>query len=63
MISTKLKQMFDDPGEFDHIAFCVEDLPQIGQVKFFTGYSFWDKLRNFYKNSHELFCQSIIWTN
>ena len=33
MISTKLKQMFDDPGEFDHIAFCVEDLPQIGQVK------------------------------
>ena len=34
MISTKLKQMFDDPGEFDHIAFCVEDLPQIGQVKF-----------------------------
>ena len=36
MISTKLKQMFDDPGEFDHIAFCVEDLPQIGQVEFFT---------------------------
>ena len=34
MISTKLKQMFDDPGEFDHIAFCVEDLPQIGQVKY-----------------------------
>lgn len=32
MISTKLKQMFDDPGEFDHIAFCVEDLPQIGQA-------------------------------
>ena len=47
MISTKLKQMFDDPGEFDHIAFCVEDLPQIGQVKFFTGYSFLNRLRNF----------------
>ena len=47
MISTKLKQMFDDPGEFDHIAFCVEDLPQIGQVKFFTGFSFCDRLRNF----------------
>ena len=32
-IPANLKQMFDDPGEFDHIAFCVEDLPQIGQVK------------------------------
>ena len=47
MISTKLKQMFDDPGEFDHIAFCVEDLPQIGQVKVITGYSFLNRLRNF----------------
>ena len=28
-----------------------------------TGYSFWDRLRNFYTNLHELFCQFISWTN
>ena len=31
-IITKLKKMFEEPGDFDYIAFCVEDLPQIGQV-------------------------------
>ena len=25
--------MFDEPGEYDHIAFCVEDLEQSLQVK------------------------------
>ena len=34
IIFTKLKVMFKKPGEFDNIAFCVEDLPQFGQVKF-----------------------------
>ena len=29
----------------------------------FTGYSFWDQLRIFYTNLHELFCQLISWTN
>ena len=33
VVITKLKKMFDEPGEFDYIAFCVEDLPQLGQVK------------------------------
>ena len=33
-----------------------------GFIKFFTGYSFWDRLRNFYTNLHELFCQLISWT-
>ena len=32
MISTKLKQMFDDPGEFDHIAFCVESIHILGFI-------------------------------
>ena len=32
IIFTKLKVMFKKPGEFDNIAFCVEDLPQFGQV-------------------------------
>ena len=31
--------------------------------EFFTGYSFWDRLRIFYTNLHELFCQFICWTN
>ena len=30
---------------------------------FCTGYSFWDRLRIFYTNLHELFCQFISWTN
>ena len=33
IIFTKLKVMFKKPGEFDNIAFCVEDLPQFGQVR------------------------------
>ena len=28
-----------------------------------TGYSFWDRLRNFLQKLHELFCQFINWTN
>lgn len=31
-IVSELKVIFTDPGAYDHIAFCVEDLPQIGQV-------------------------------
>ena len=31
----KLKKMFDEPGDYDYISFCMEDLPQLGQVKHF----------------------------
>ena len=31
-VITKLKKMFEEPGDYDYIAFCVEDLPQLGQV-------------------------------
>jgi len=33
-IFTHLKKMFDDPGEFDHISFCIETFPQAWRVKF-----------------------------
>ena len=26
-VITKLKKMFEEPGDYDYIAFCVEDLP------------------------------------
>ena len=39
-IITKLQKMFEDPGDFDYIAFCVEDLPQIGQVIILKNISF-----------------------
>ena len=29
----------------------------------FKGYSFWDPLRNFYTNLHELFCHFISWAD
>ena len=32
ILFTKLKVMFEKPGQFDTVAFCVEDLPQFGQV-------------------------------
>jgi len=31
-VITKLKKMFEEPGDYDYIAFCVEDLPQLGQA-------------------------------
>lgn len=32
-VYTKLTKIFDEPGAYDHISFCLEDLPQSGQVK------------------------------
>ena len=43
-VITKLKKMFEEPGDYDYIAFCVEDLPQLGQVNTTIDYFF---LRNF----------------
>ena len=34
IIFTKLQRMFYEPGAYDHIAFCVEDLSQQAQVGF-----------------------------
>ena len=34
IIFTKLQRMFYEPGAYDHIAFCVEDLSQQAQVRF-----------------------------
>ena len=31
----KLHPMFLEPGEYDHISFCVEDISQKGQVHIF----------------------------
>ena len=31
-IITKLKKFFEEPGDYDYVAFCVEDVPQIGEV-------------------------------
>ena len=31
-VISQLRVMFSDPGAYDNIAFCIEDLPQIGQV-------------------------------
>ena len=35
IIFTRLQRMFYEPGAYDHIAFCVEDLSQQDQVIFF----------------------------
>ena len=35
IIFTRLQRMFYEPGAYDHIAFCVEDLSQQAQVSFF----------------------------
>jgi hypothetical protein len=29
---TNLKKMFEDPGEFDHISFCIETFPPAWRV-------------------------------
>jgi hypothetical protein len=31
-VFTHLKKMFDDPGEFDHISFCIETFPPAWRV-------------------------------
>ena len=40
IIFTRLQRMFYEPGAYDHIAFCVEDLSQQDQV-FFSDKYFW----------------------
>ena len=42
-VITKLKKMFEEPGDYDYIAFCVEDLPQLGQVNTTIDYFFFTK--------------------
>jgi hypothetical protein len=32
IVYAKLTKMFDDPGAFDYISFCVEDMSQFYQV-------------------------------
>ena len=43
-VITKLKKMFEEPGDYDYIAFCVEDLPQLGQVNTTIDYFSFTKL-------------------
>ena len=35
LVTTKLMRMFNEPGELDFIAFCMEDLTQFWQVPSF----------------------------
>ena len=60
MVFTKLHKFFKDPGAYDHISFCMEDLPQSGQVSYIIqGPAIW----TFYPLSQNVFerQQFFIW--
>ena len=46
---------------FDYLPIIMNSL-NFG-AHYITGFSFWDRLHNFYTNISELFCQFISWTN